>query len=135
MNHWLLKSDPETYGLDDLERDKKTVWDGVRNNQALQYMRQMKKGDAVLIYHSGDDKCILCLAEVARGPYSDPKETDEKLVVIDLVFKRRLPTPVTLAQIKADARFSEFALVRLSRLSVMPVPEATWDALCTMAGL
>ena len=135
MNHWLLKSDPETYGFDDLERDKTTTWDGVRNNQTLIYLRQMKKDDLALIYHSGGDKHVVGLAEVIRGPYPDPKLEDRKLVVVDLKFKQRLPRPVTLAQIKADPDFLEFALVRISRLSVMPVPAPLWKKLRTMGGL
>ena len=135
MNHWLLKSDPDTYSLDDLERDKTTTWDGVRNNQALIFLRQMKKGDLALIYHSGGDKHVVGLAEISRGPYPDPKLVDPKLVVVDLKFKQRLPRQVTLAQIKADSDFSEFALVRISRLSVMPVPAPLWKKLRTMGGL
>ena len=135
MNHWLLKSDPETYGFGDLERDKTTTWDGVRNNQALIYLRQMKMGDLVLIYHSGGDKYVVGLAEIIRGPFPDPKLNDPKLVVVDLKFKQRLPRPVTLAQIKADPDFSEFQLVRMSRLSVMPVPAPLWKKLRTMGGL
>ena len=135
MNHWLLKSDPETYGFDDLERDKTTTWDGVRNNQALIYLRKMKKGDFALIYHSGGDKHIVGLVEIIRGPYPDPKLDDSKLVVVDLKFKQRLPRPVTLTQIKADPDFVDFALLRISRLSVMPVPAPLWKKLRTMSGL
>jgi len=122
VNYWLLKSDPETYNFDDLERDGTTTWDGVRNNQALIYLRQRKKGDIALSYHSGGDKHVVGLAEIIRGPYPDPKLEDPKLVVADLKFKQRFPRPLTLAQIKADPDFLEFALVRISRLSVMPVP-------------
>jgi len=135
MNHWLLKSDPETYGFDDLERDKTTTWDGVRNNQALIYLRQINKGDFALIYHSGGDKHVVGLAEIIRGPYPDPKVENLKLVVVDLKFKQRLPRPVTLAQIKADPDFLEFQLVRMSRLSVMPVPAPLWKKLRTIGGL
>lgn len=134
MNYWLLKSDPETYGFDDLERDKKTVWDGVRNNQALIHLRAMKRGDLAFIYHSGEDKAIVGLAEITNASYADPKENDPKLVVVDLAFKKRLPKPVTLAQIKADADFKDFALVKISRLSVMPVPPNLWKKLMKMAG-
>jgi len=135
MATWLLKSDPDTYSFADLERDKKTTWDGVRNNQALIYMRQMKKGDLVLVYHSGDEKSIVGLAEITSSGYADPKHDDPKLVVVDVKFKKRAAKPVTLAQIKADRDFAGMQLVRQSRLSVMPVPEAMWKKLLTMGGL
>ncbi len=135
VNYWLLKSDPETYGYADLERDGRTTWDGVRNAQALIYLRQMHKGDLVLVYHSGADKHIAGLAIIVRGPYIDPKARDEKLVVVDIRAQSRAATPVTLAQIKADAAFADFLLVRNSRLSVMPVPTAMWNKLMKMAEL
>lgn len=135
VNYWLLKSDPETYSFADLQRDGRTTWDGVRNAQALVYLRQMKKGDLALVYHSGTDKHIAGLAEIVRGPYADPKVNDEKLVVVDIGAKSRAAKPVTLAQIKADAAFAEFLLVRNSRLSVMPVPAAMWKKLVGMAEL
>jgi len=135
MSHWLLKTEPGTYSLDDLERERQAVWDGVRNNQALQSLRQMQKGDLAFIYHTGDDKSIVGVAEVTREAYRDPKEKDEKLVVVDLKFKRRLENPVSLAEIKADKRFVSLPLVRMPRLSVMPIPDSLWDALCAMGGL
>ena len=135
MSYWLVKSDPETYSFDDLLRDKRTEWDGVSNNQALLFLRQMHKGDQVLVYHSGGDKHIAGLAEVVRGPYADPKGKDEKLVVVDLKAIRRAVTPVTLAAIKADKTFAEFLLVRNSRLSVMPVLPELWSKLVKLAGL
>jgi len=134
MAYWLLKSDPETYGFPDLERDKQTVWDGVRNNLALRYLKEMKKSDLVLIYHSGKDKQIEGIAEITRAAYADPKRSDPKLVVVDLKIRQRLARPVTLAQIKADPDFSQFSLVRMSRLSVMPVPEELWKKLLKMDG-
>lgn len=135
MNHWLFKSDPETFGFDDLQRDKKTAWNGVRNNQALIFLRRMKKGDGVLIYHSGDDKAVIGIGEVTSSAYPDPKLGDPKLVVVDLKVKLRLPAPIPLAAIKADPAFAGFGLVRQSRLSVMPVSEALWRKLLTMGGL
>jgi predicted RNA-binding protein with PUA-like domain len=132
MAYWLLKSDPETYGFPDLERDKTTVWDGVRNNLALRYLKQMKKGDHALIYHSGKDKQIEGIAQLTREAYTDPKRGDPKLVVVDLKVTRRLARPVTLSQIKADPDFARFSLVRMSRLSVMPVPEELWEKLLKM---
>lgn len=135
MNYWLLKSDPQTYSYDDLERDKRTVWDGVRNNQALGFIRKMNKGDLALIYHSGKDKHIAGLAEITSGPYADPEESDEKLVVVDIRAKRRPLQVVTLAQVKAEPSFADFHLVRMSRLSVMPVSASLWKRLTKLCGL
>ena len=134
MAHWLLKTEPGDYSFADLVRDKRTVWTGVSNPVALKNIRQMRDGDLAFIYHTGDEKQIVGIAEVASDPYPDPKAKDARLVVVNLKAKRSLKTPVTLAQIKADARFKEFALVRISRLSVMPVTDAIWKALLALAG-
>jgi predicted RNA-binding protein with PUA-like domain len=130
---WLLKSDPDTYSFADLERDGQTRWDGVSNNLALKHLRSMHAGDEALIYHSGDDKAIVGTAEVVSEPYADPKQKDAKLVVVDLKAGPRLPRPVTLSEIKQRPDFKDFALVRMSRLSVMPVSEMQWKALMDMA--
>lgn len=132
MNYWLLKSDPETYTYGTLEQDGKTVWDGVSNNLALQYIRQMKKGDLALVYHSGDEKQIVGVAEITSNPYPDPKLKDGKLVVVDIKADHALAHPVTLAAIKADPSFADFSLVRMSRLSVMPVEKERWAKLLGM---
>ena len=134
MAHWLLKTEPGDYSFADLMRDKRTVWTGVSNPVALKNIRQMRDGDLAFIYHTGDEKQIVGIAEIASDPYPDPKAKDERLVVVDLKARRSVEKPVTLAQIKADARFKEFALVRISRLSVMPVTDALWKALLAMAG-
>ena len=134
MAHWLLKTEPGDYSFADLMRDKRTVWTGVRNPVALKNISQMRDGDLAFVYHTGDEKQIVGIAEVASDPYPDPKAKDERLVVVDLKARRSVKTPVTLAQVKADARFKEFALVRISRLSVMPVTDALWKALLAMAG-
>ena len=126
MARWLLKTEPSTYSWDQLVADKKTTWDGVANAAALKNMRAMKKGEAVLIYHTGDEKAVVGVAEVASEPYADPKAGDDKLVVVDLKPKRRLARPVTLAEIKADPAFAGWDLVRIGRLSVVPVPDAMW---------
>ncbi len=133
MACWLLKSDPETYSFDDLERDRRTVWDGVRNNTALIHLRRMKKDDEVLIYHSGSDKAVVGVAKVSRGPYPDPTLQDPRCVVVDLAFSRRLSKPVPLSRIKADPTFASFDLVRISRLSVMPVAPPLWKRLLAMS--
>lgn len=133
MSYWLLKSDPETYSFNDLERDKKTVWDGVSNSLALKHIRSMKKGDAAFIYHSGEEKSIVGTVEIVSDPYPDPKQSDPKLAVIELKFKEWLKQPVTLAAIKARKEFADFALVRMSRLSVVPVTSAQWKSLLVMS--
>ncbi len=135
MQYWLFKTEPGDYSYDDLVRDKKTVWDGVGNNTALMHMRNVKKGDNVFVYHTGKDKHIAGVATVTRGPYPDPELDDEKRVVVDLKAVKAVSTPVTLAQVKADATFSEFHLVTISRLSAMPVKPAWWKKLCKMGGI
>ncbi|MBK7926926.1 MAG: EVE domain-containing protein [Bryobacterales bacterium] len=120
MNYYLAKSDPEEYALNDLERDQKTTWDGVKNPQALQAIRAMQPGDLVFFYHSGGQSSVVGLAKVASAPRPDPK--NEKLAIIDLAFLARLDPPTTLAEVKAEPQFADFLLVRNSRLSTMPVP-------------
>jgi predicted RNA-binding protein with PUA-like domain len=132
--YWLLKSEPDNYSYDDLERDGATVWDGVANNAALLHIRKVQPGDLALIYHTGDERCAVGLAEITGEPYADPQQGDAKLVVMDVRALRRLPAPVTLAAIKADPFFADFALVRQARLSVVPVTEAQWTRIMQMAG-
>ena len=135
---WLFKTEPETYSYDQLEADKKCVWDGVSNNQALKNLRSVRLGDEVLIYHTGNEKAIVGLAEAVTDAYPDPNAPnadDEHLVVVNLKPKRRVKTPVTLAEIKANEAFSEFDLVRLPRLSVMPVSKEYWALLQDMLKL
>jgi len=131
-NLWLLKTEPSTYSFADLERDGKTVWDGVSSNAALKNIRAMKKGDAALIYHSGDEKAVIGIAEVASDSYRDPKQNDPRLVVFEIKPKKRLPKPVPLAEIKKQKFLASFDLVRLPRLSVMPVTEKQWEVLLKM---
>ncbi len=130
---WLLKSDPETYSYDDLERDRETVWDGVSNNLALKHIRSIRKGDQALVYHTGEEKAVVGLAKIVSDPYPDPKHKDGRLVVMDIAAERRLARPVTLDEIKKNPAFKDFTLVRLPRLSVMPVSESQWEALLAMA--
>ena len=131
---WLFKTEPSEYSYDDLERDKKTVWDGVGNNLALKNLRQVKLGDEILIYHTGNERAIVGLAEAISEPYSDPNEKDDHLVVINLKPKRRFPRPATLSEIKAAEALKEFDLVRLPRLSVMPVSKEYWQVLEELLG-
>jgi predicted RNA-binding protein with PUA-like domain len=131
---WLLKTEPEHYSYADLERDGATVWDGVANNTALMHIRAMQPGDLALIYHTGDERQAVGLAEITSMPYADPQAGDPKLVVVDLRPLRRLSQPVTLVAVKADPEFADFALVRQGRLSVVPVADAQWARLLEMAG-
>jgi predicted RNA-binding protein with PUA-like domain len=119
MNYFLAKTDPETYSIDDLARDHKTVWDGVRNAQALRAIREMHRGDQVFIYHSQGEAAIVGLAKVASEPRPDPK--DPKLTVVDFEFLAKLEPPTTLREIKESGLFADWALVRQSRLSTMSV--------------
>ena len=124
MNYWLVKTEPETYSWDNLVKDSKTTWDGVRNFQARSNLKKMQGGDQVFIYHTGDEKAIIGLAKVVKEPYPDPKDKD--WVVVDLAPGKKLKKPVSLSQIKADKRLANMVLVRASRLSVQPVkPEET----------
>lgn len=135
MNRWILKTDADVYPFEQLEREGKAVWDGVSNAVALKHIRGMAPGDPLLIYHSGEGKELVGLARVTSSPYQDPKQSDPKLVVVDIEAGRRLPKTVSLASIKADPFFADLALVRMSRLSVIPVPEAQWKKLLAMAGI
>ena len=130
---WLFKSDPDTYSFADLERDGQTVWDGVSNNLALKHLRSVRRGDQALIYHTGDEKAVVGLAEVVSDAYADPKQKDPRLVVVDLEARERLARPVSLDEIKKQAALKNFDLVRLPRLSVMPVSEAQWNAIVKLA--
>ena len=122
MNYFLAKTDPETYSIEDLERDRKTAWDGVRNPQALRAIREMRPGDRVFIYHSQGEAAIVGMAAVASEPRPDPK--DAKLVVVDFEFLTRLDPPTTLREIKESHLFDDWALVRQGRLSTMLTPKA-----------
>ncbi|HWE96180.1 MAG TPA: EVE domain-containing protein [Tepidisphaeraceae bacterium] len=133
MARWLLKTEPDCYSWDDLVRDKRTVWDGVANALALKHIRTMQKGDLALVYHTGDDRQAIGIAEVTSKPYADPKEDDERLAVIDLKPKKKLPRPVSLSDIKADKAFAGWDFLRIGRLSVVPVPEAMWEHLLELA--
>ncbi|HEU5261344.1 MAG TPA: EVE domain-containing protein [Gemmatimonadales bacterium] len=132
--YWIVKTEPSTYSFDQLERDKRAVWDGVRNNLALKYLRQMKPGDRVLVYHSGDERAVVGVAEVVSEPYPDPKQQDSKLTVVDLKAVGRLPRPVPLGEIKKDRAFADLALVRMGRLSVMSAAADQFKRLVAMGG-
>jgi predicted RNA-binding protein with PUA-like domain len=126
---WLLKTEPGAYSYADLERERRAVWDGVKNPAALRNLRAMKRGEEAIVYHTGDEKAAVGVAEIVREAYPDPKAKDERLLVIELVARRRLAAKVTLAQIKASALFKDSPLVRQGRLSVVPLTAAQWKAL------
>jgi predicted RNA-binding protein with PUA-like domain len=134
MAFWLLKTEPGDYAFADLERDGATVWDGIANNAALKHLRGARPGDLALVYHTGDERAAVGIAEITSAPYADPAETDARLVVVDVKPVRRLARPVTLAAVKADPFFAGFALVREPRLSVMPVTPAQWRRLLELSG-
>lgn len=133
MAHWLLKTEPDCYNWDDLTRDKKTAWDGVTNALALKHIRSMNKGDLALIYHTGDERSAVGVAEVVSAPYPDPKAVDERAVVVDVKPRQKLEHPVTLSDIKADPAFAGWDLLRIGRLSVVPVPEPMWKRVMELA--
>lgn len=125
MNYWLVKSEPSEYSYDNLVRDGSTYWDGVRNYAARKNLKNMEVGDKVLFYHSVNEKAVVGISKVVKEFYQDPTTEDERWVAVDLAADKKLDKPVTLSQIKADPSLSEIALVRQSRLSVMPLsPEA-----------
>ena len=133
MAYWLVKSEPSTYGWDQLVKDKITTWDGVRNYAARNHLRSMSNNDEVLFYHSNEGLEIVGIAKVAKEAYQDPS-TNDAWVVVDLKPLKRLKKPVSLVQIKADKRLANMALVKIGRLSVQPVTEAEWKVIMELAG-
>jgi predicted RNA-binding protein with PUA-like domain len=133
MPQWLVKEEPEHYGFDQLVRDGKTVWAGVKNPLAQKHLRGIKRGDRIFYYHTGKEKAVVATAKAASDAYPDPKDASGKLSVVDVVPDKKLARPVTLAEIKADKAFASFPLVRMSRLSVMPVTDAEWTRIETMS--
>lgn len=129
MAYWLLKTEPEEYSYCDLERDGTTVWEGVSNSLALKHLRAMEIGDLALIYHTGKERRVIGVAEVVSQPYPDPKLDDAKRVVVQVRAVRRVTQPITLTQIKQDGNFEGFDLLRLTRLSIVPVSESHWQHL------
>ena len=125
--NWLFKEEPSHYNFDALVKDKKTVWSGVKNPLAQKHLRSVKKGDRIFYYHTGDERSVVGIAKALGDAYPDPADKTGKASVVDVGPVKALPRPVTLAEIKADAAFKDFALVRISRLSVMPVSDAEWN--------
>lgn len=130
---WLVKEEPTHYSFDQFVADRKTSWSGVRNPLAQKHLRAMKKGDRVFYYHTGNEKAIVGTARVASAPEPDPADPSGKLHLVELTADQPLASPVTLSSIKADKRFADFLLVRMARLSVMPVTDEQWEAIERMA--
>jgi predicted RNA-binding protein with PUA-like domain len=133
-SRWLVKSEPKTYSFDDLVRDGRTVWDGVRNNAAALHLKAMKLGDDVLFYHSNEGLAVVGIAKVAREAFLDPSDPAGRFVAVELAPVRALKTPVTLAEMKATPALAEMALLRQGRLSVSPVSETEWKTILNLAG-
>ncbi len=133
-NRWLFKTEPSVYSYQQLEKDKKTTWDGVKNNLALKNLNDIEKGDQILIYHTGDEKAAVGVARALGGAYPDPSQKNPRMLVVDIEAVKPLPRPVTLAEVKTNSKLTNFDLVRLSRLSIMKVSEEQWNIIEAMAG-
>jgi predicted RNA-binding protein with PUA-like domain len=131
--NWLFKEEPTHYSYDDLARDGRTSWTGVRNALAQKHLRSVKKGDRIFFYHTGNEKAVVGIAKAAGDAYVDPDDKAGKLYAVDVLPVKKLPRAVTLAEIKADPSFAPFALVRMSRLSVMPVDDEQWKKIEAMS--
>lgn len=130
---WLFKTEPSVYSYQQLVKDKKTMWDGVKNNLALKNLKDIKKGDEILIYHTGDEKAAVGVARALGEAYPDPSQKNPRMLVVDIEAVKTLPRPVTLAEVKANKKLANFDLVRLSRLSIMKVSDDQWDTMEGMA--
>ena len=132
VRYWLAKQEPNGprgYNISQLQKDKKTVWDGVHNNLALKHIRNMKKGDLVFFYHTGEERQIVGIMSVISDPYPNPEEYNERFVVVNVKFKKLFKNPVTLDEMKEQKKFKSWELLRISRLSVMPVPVTIWNTI------
>ena len=135
-NYWLVKqepSGPRGYNFSTLQKEKTTVWDGVHNNLALKHMRNMKKGDSVLYYHTGDERQAVGIMTVTSKPYPNPEEDNQRFVVVDVKYKKQLDNSVSLEQMKKEKSFKNWELLRISRLSVMPVPKTIWAKIISLS--
>ncbi len=133
MNYWLVKSDPETYSFEDLLKDKSTSWDGIRNYAARNFLREMRIGDQVLVYHSGGESCVYGLAAVNKNPYKDPTAMDDTWQSVGLKAVQKLKQTVPLSHIKKDPALKDIMLVKISRLSVMPLSKKHFDRILEMS--
>ena len=135
MNYWIIKSEPFKYSWDQFKKDKKTCWDGIRNYQARNNLKAMKKGDLLLFYHSNEGMCIVGIAKVLKEFYQDPTTNDQNWVSVDVAPFKSLKKPVSLAQIKADEYLKDMQLVKLQRLSVGIIKPQEFDRICMLGGL
>ena len=136
VNYWLAKqepSGPRGYSFSQLQNDKKTVWDGVHNNLALKHMNNMKKGDKVFFYHTGKERQIVGIMTIISNPYPNPQEDNKRFVVVDVKSDKKLKRPITLDEIKQEKKFKNWEILKISRLSVMPVPKDIWDEILKKA--
>jgi predicted RNA-binding protein with PUA-like domain len=132
MNFWLLKSDPDSYSIDNLKADKKTDWDGIRNYQARNFLRQMTKGDMALVYHSGDEKSVMGVAKISKPAFKDTTSPEEDWSAVEISFVKKFKNPITLKMIKDDKRLSELMLLRQSRLSVTPLTSEEYEIIINL---
>jgi len=135
MKYWLLKSEPSTWSWDNQLQDKTCMWDGVRNYQARNNLMAMEKFDMCFFYHSVKEKKIVGIVEVVKEHYPDPTDQTKRFVVVDVMAKLTLPNPVTLEEIKKEKQLSNLALIKQSRLSVMPIDKNSWKLICKMGGM
>ena len=131
--NWLFKEEPTHYGYDDFVKDGKTQWSGVKNPVAQKHLRAVKKGDRIFYYHTGDEKAVVGIAKALGNAYADPSDATGKAAIVDIAPVKKLARPVTLREIKAEPFFKAFPLVRISRLSVMPVTDSEWARIEKMA--
>lgn len=134
MNHWLVKSEPDAYSWAQMTKDKRTHWSGVRNYQAAAHLKAMKKGDLAFFYHSNEGKEIVGIVEIVKEAYPDPSDEKGRFVMVDVAHKEALSKPVTLAALKTRKDMQDLALIRQSRLSVMPVSAAHWKTILSLSG-
>lgn len=133
MNYWLIKSEPNTYSLDDLKKEKQTCWSGVRNYAARIHLRAMKTGDLTLFYHSGENPPVVGIAKIVKEAYPDPTTSDTQWSAVDVAYHQTLKNPVTLQQIKKEKRLAQIPLIRIGRLSVMPLSEKEFDCIIELS--
>ena len=136
INYWLAKQEPtgpRGYNLSTLQKEKTTIWDGVHNNLALKHMRNMKKGDQIIYYHTGDERQAVGVMSVITNPYPNPEEDNDRFVAVNVKFKEKFRKPVSLEQMKKEKSFKNWELLRIARLSVMPVPKSIWDKIIKMS--
>lgn len=135
-NFWLAKQEPDGprgYHIDELKKDKTTIWDGVHNNLALKHMKNMKKNDDVIFYHTGKERQAMGIMTIISNPYPNPDEENERFIAVDVKFKKKFKKPVTLEQMKKERSFKDWELLRISRLSVMPVPDEIWKKILSLS--